>query len=39
MNQEFAQTLFYGNAGLAPEEFTGLLGALLGTRPRRTART
>lgn len=24
MNQEFAQTLFYGNAGLAPEEFTGL---------------
>jgi hypothetical protein len=23
MNQEFAQTLFYGNAGLAPEEFTG----------------
>jgi hypothetical protein len=24
MNQEVAQTLFYGNAGLAPEEFTGL---------------
>ncbi len=24
MNQEFAQTLFYGNVGLAPEEFTGL---------------
>ena len=24
MNQEFTQTLFYGNAGLAPEEFTGL---------------
>ncbi|HKE43884.1 MAG TPA: hypothetical protein VKB41_05035 [Steroidobacteraceae bacterium] len=24
MNQEFCQTLFYGNAGLAPEEFTGL---------------
>jgi hypothetical protein len=24
MNQEFVQTLFYGNAGLAPEEFTGL---------------
>jgi hypothetical protein len=24
MNQEMAQTLFYGNAGLAPEEFTGL---------------
>lgn len=24
MNQEFASTLFYGNAGLAPEEFTGL---------------
>jgi hypothetical protein len=24
MNQEFAQTLFYGNSGLAPEEFTGL---------------
>lgn len=23
MNQEFAQTLFYGNQGLAPEEFTG----------------
>ena len=24
MNQEFVQTLFYGNGGLAPEEFTGL---------------
>jgi len=24
MNQEMAQTMFYGNAGLAPEEFTGL---------------
>jgi major capsid protein gp7 len=24
MNQEMAQTLFYGNMGLAPEEFTGL---------------
>jgi hypothetical protein len=24
MNQEMAQTLFYGNVGLAPEEFTGL---------------
>jgi len=24
MNQEFAQTLFYGNQGLAPEEFSGL---------------
>ena len=24
MNQEMAQTLFYGNGGLAPEEFTGL---------------
>jgi hypothetical protein len=24
MNQEMASTLFYGNAGLAPEEFTGL---------------
>jgi len=24
MNQEMAGTLFYGNAGLAPEEFTGL---------------
>jgi hypothetical protein len=24
MNQEFAQTLFYGNSGIAPEEFTGL---------------
>jgi hypothetical protein len=24
MNQEFTQTLFYGNAGVAPEEFTGL---------------
>lgn len=24
MNQEFAATLFYGNAGTAPEEFTGL---------------
>lgn len=24
MNQEMSQTLFYGNAGLAPEEFTGL---------------
>jgi len=24
MNQEMGQTLFYGNAGLAPEEFTGL---------------
>ena len=24
MNQEMAQTLFYGNAGVAPEEFTGL---------------
>jgi hypothetical protein len=24
MNQEFAQTLIYGNGGLAPEEFTGL---------------
>lgn len=24
MNQEFAQTLIYGNSGLAPEEFTGL---------------
>jgi hypothetical protein len=24
MNQEMAATLFYGNAGLAPEEFTGL---------------
>lgn len=24
MNQEMAQTVFYGNAGLAPEEFTGL---------------
>lgn len=24
MNQEFAQTVFYGNGGLAPEEFTGL---------------
>jgi len=23
MNQEMAQTLFYGNSGLAPEEFTG----------------
>jgi hypothetical protein len=23
MNQEMAQTLFYGNGGLAPEEFTG----------------
>jgi hypothetical protein len=23
MNQEFAQTLFYGNEGTAPEEFTG----------------
>lgn len=24
MSQEMAQTLFYGNSGLAPEEFTGL---------------
>jgi hypothetical protein len=24
MNQEMAQTLFYGNGGLAPEEFSGL---------------
>lgn len=24
MTQEFAQTLFYGNSGLTPEEFTGL---------------
>lgn len=24
MRQEFAQTLFYGNSGTAPEEFTGL---------------
>ncbi len=24
MNQELAQTVFYGNAGLSPEEFTGL---------------
>ncbi len=24
MNQEMSQTLFYGNAGLSPEEFTGL---------------
>lgn len=24
MNQEFAQTLIYGNAGISPEEFTGL---------------
>lgn len=24
MNNEMAQTLFYGNSGLAPEEFTGL---------------
>lgn len=24
MNQEMAQTLFYGNSGVAPEEFTGL---------------
>jgi hypothetical protein len=24
MNQEMGQTVFYGNAGLAPEEFTGL---------------
>lgn len=24
MNQEFVQTFFYGNAGLAPEEFNGL---------------
>lgn len=24
MNQEMGQTLFYGNSGLAPEEFTGL---------------
>ncbi|HKA75353.1 MAG TPA: hypothetical protein VKE26_26355 [Xanthobacteraceae bacterium] len=24
MNQELAQTIIYGNAGLAPEEFTGL---------------
>jgi hypothetical protein len=24
MNQEFTQTLFYGNEGTAPEEFTGL---------------
>lgn len=24
MNQEFAATLFYGNSGTAPEEFTGL---------------
>jgi len=24
MNQEFAQTLIYGNSGVAPEEFTGL---------------
>ena len=24
MNQEMAQTLFYGNGGIAPEEFTGL---------------
>src|SRR5262245_60581934 len=23
MNQEFAQTLIYGNSGTAPEEFTG----------------
>lgn len=24
MNQEFSQTLIYGNAGIAPEEFTGI---------------
>lgn len=24
MNQEMAQTLFYGNSGISPEEFTGL---------------
>jgi hypothetical protein len=24
MNEEVAQTIFYGNAGIAPEEFTGL---------------
>jgi len=24
MNEEFAQTIIYGNAGIAPEEFTGL---------------
>jgi hypothetical protein len=24
MNQEMAQTVFYGNSGLAPEEFTGM---------------
>lgn len=24
MNQEFSQTFFYGNSGLAPEEFTGM---------------
>ena len=24
MNQEMAQTIFYGNGGLAPEEFTGI---------------
>lgn len=24
MNQEFAQTLIYGNSGISPEEFTGL---------------
>lgn len=26
MNQEMAQTLFYGNSGTAPEEFNGLAG-------------
>jgi hypothetical protein len=37
MNQEMASTLFYGNSGTAPEEFTGLAArysAISGATPR-----
>ena len=33
MNQEVAQTLFYGNEGTAPDEFTGLAPRLNSTDP------
>jgi hypothetical protein len=39
MNQEMAQTLFYGNSGLAPEEFTGLRPAISSLQLDQRART
>jgi hypothetical protein len=38
MNQEFAQTLFYGNEGTEPEAFTGF-SPRYNLSPQRTART